>query len=42
MLIYDYEVVLDGKTLPRPINKMLLKILPPEGHGDARTGSAPT
>ncbi len=31
VLIYDYEVVLDGKTLPRPTNKMLLKILPPEG-----------
>ncbi len=31
VLIYDYEVVLDGKTLPRPTNKMLLKILPPHG-----------
>ncbi len=31
VLIYDYEVVLDGKSLPRPTNKMLLKILPPEG-----------
>ena len=30
VLIYDHEVVLDGKTLPRPTNKMLLKILPPE------------
>ena len=32
VLIYDYEVVLDGKTLPRPTNKMLLKIVPPDGH----------
>ena len=31
VLIYDYEVVLDGKSLPRPTNKVLLKILPPEG-----------
>ena len=31
VLIYDHEVVLDGKTLPRPTNKVLLKILPPDG-----------
>ncbi|RBP12243.1 uncharacterized protein DUF3141 [Roseiarcus fermentans] len=31
VLIYDHEVVLDGKTLPRPTNKMLLRILPPAG-----------
>lgn len=31
VLIYDYEVAVDGKTLPRPVNKMLLKILPPDG-----------
>jgi pimeloyl-ACP methyl ester carboxylesterase len=31
VLIYDHEVALDGKTLPRPTNKVLLKILPPEG-----------
>ena len=31
VLIYDHEVVLDGRTLPRPTNKMLLKILPPAG-----------
>jgi len=31
VLIYDHEVVLDGKTLPRPSNKVLLKILPPAG-----------
>jgi hypothetical protein len=30
-LIYDYEVILDGKTLSRPCNKVLLRILPPEG-----------
>ena len=31
VLIYKYEVILDGKTLSRPSNKVLLKILPPEG-----------
>ncbi|MEP0235894.1 DUF3141 domain-containing protein [Roseibium sp.] len=31
VLIYDYEVTVDGKDLPRPCNYMLLKILPPEG-----------
>jgi len=31
VLIYDYEVIMDGKDLPRPCNYMLLKILPPEG-----------
>ena len=31
VLIYDYEVVVDGHDLPRPVNYMLLKILPPDG-----------
>ncbi len=31
VLIYDYEVVMDGKDLPYPSNYMLLRILPPEG-----------
>ena len=31
VLIYDYDVILDGKTLSRPCNKALLRILPPEG-----------
>ena len=31
VLIYDHEVALEGRTLPRPVNYMLLKILPPEG-----------
>ncbi len=31
VLIYDYEVVVDGKDLPRPCNYMLLHILSPEG-----------
>ncbi|MBV8628632.1 MAG: DUF3141 domain-containing protein [Paraburkholderia sp.] len=31
VLIYDYEIVMDGKDLPFPCNYMLLRILPPEG-----------
>lgn len=31
VLIYDYEVVIDGATLERPCNYMLLRITPPQG-----------
>ena len=31
VLIYEHEVALDGHTLPRPVNYVLLKILPPQG-----------
>jgi pimeloyl-ACP methyl ester carboxylesterase len=31
VLMYDYELILDGKDLPYPSNYMLLRILPPEG-----------
>lgn len=31
VLIYDYDIVLDGADLPRPCNYMLLRILPPDG-----------
>ena len=31
VLIYEHEVVLDGKTCRGPTNYVLLKILPPEG-----------
>jgi len=31
VLVYDYEVVMDGKDLPFPSNYMLLRILPPDG-----------
>ncbi len=31
VLIYDYEVIMEGRNLPRPCNYMLLKIIPPEG-----------
>ncbi len=31
VLIYKTEVAMDGRNLPRPVNYVLLKILPPEG-----------
>jgi len=31
VLIYDYELVMDGADLPFPSNYILLRILPPEG-----------
>jgi pimeloyl-ACP methyl ester carboxylesterase len=31
VLVYDYEIAMDGATLPRPCNYMLLRILPPAG-----------
>jgi len=31
VLIYEHEVVMDGRTLPNPSNYMLLRILPPDG-----------
>ncbi len=31
VLIYDYEVAMDGRDLPRPCNYMLLRITPPQG-----------
>ncbi len=31
MLHFDYEMVLDGRTLERPVNYALVRIVPPEG-----------
>ena len=31
VLAYDFEIALDGRSLPRPVNYLLLKILPPDG-----------
>ncbi len=31
LLHFDYETVMDGRKLPRPVNYALLKITPPEG-----------
>ncbi|KUJ81275.1 DUF3141 domain-containing protein [Ruegeria profundi] len=31
VLVYDYEVIVDGRTLKRPCNYQLLRILPPDG-----------
>ncbi len=31
VLAYEYEMVMDGRTLERPVNYALVRILPPEG-----------
>ncbi|MDO9707646.1 DUF3141 domain-containing protein [Paracraurococcus lichenis] len=31
VLVFGYETVVDGRTLPRPVNYALVRILPPEG-----------
>jgi hypothetical protein len=31
LLAFDYEVLIDGRELPRPVNYCLVRILPPEG-----------
>ena len=31
VLDYKYDVIIDGRDLPRPVNYLLLKILPAEG-----------
>ncbi|MFA6033274.1 MAG: DUF3141 domain-containing protein, partial [Myxococcota bacterium] len=30
VLLYDYEIIIDGTTLERPVNYSLLRIIPPE------------
>lgn len=37
VLVYDYEVILDGRDQPHPSNYMLLRIVPPDG---VRVGEA--
>ena len=31
LLVYDYEMIIDGRRLPRPVNYALVRILPPKG-----------
>ena len=31
VLIFDYEIILRGSSLPRPVNYALVRVLPPEG-----------
>ncbi|MFV0438257.1 MAG: DUF3141 domain-containing protein [Desulfopila sp.] len=31
VLIWDHEMIVDGATLPRPVNYSLVRIIPPEG-----------
>jgi hypothetical protein len=32
VLAFDVELILDGRTLARPVNYLLVRVLPPEGH----------
>ncbi|MGO4307372.1 DUF3141 domain-containing protein [Cupriavidus sp. RAF12] len=32
VLVFDYEVLIDGRNLPKPVNYALLRIVPPEAH----------
>ena len=34
VLSFDAELVLDGRSLPRPVNYGLVRIVPPQGHRD--------
>jgi hypothetical protein len=40
LLKFPYEVILDGRTEPKPVNYALLRIVPPEGW-QAKEGAAP-
>ena len=31
VLNFDFETVIDGRTLPRPVNYSLMRIIPPKG-----------
>jgi hypothetical protein len=37
VLSFEAELVLDGRTLPRPVNYGLVRIIPPEGISSTRT-----
>jgi pimeloyl-ACP methyl ester carboxylesterase len=32
VLVFDYDVIMDGRTLPEPANYALVRIKPPDGH----------
>lgn len=41
VLVFDYEVVLDGRQSERPVNYALVRILPPEGYPPQREEGRP-
>lgn len=41
VLAFDYDVVIDGSGLPRPVNYTLVRIRPPEGFPPARDDMRP-
>ena len=40
VLNYSFEVIADGRTFKRPVNYVLVRIVPPEGRGDQPEGEA--
>jgi pimeloyl-ACP methyl ester carboxylesterase len=38
VLAFEYETIVDGATLPRPVNYSLVRIIPPEGTPQRETG----
>lgn len=41
VLAFEYEVILDGRTCPRPVNYALVRIKPPEGYPAERPNGRP-
>ena len=42
VLDYEAELVCDGRSLPRPVNYVLVRIVPPDGVVDRSRASAPS
>ena len=42
VLHFDYEIVVDGRSLERPVNYALVRIMPPEGHPATIRSGGPT
>ena len=41
VLVFDYEIVLDGRSFERPVNYALVRIVPPEGFPEQRADGRP-
>lgn len=41
VLVFDYEIIIDGRTLERPVNYALVRIIPPEGYPPQREDGRP-
>ena len=41
VLVFDYDLIIDGRELPKPVNYALVRILPPEGSPPQREDGRP-